>query len=103
MELQISLVGIHRKGAPTFAQIKRKTPELRPAYHSSQSSFCRLRSDRDQVESGADTQVISIKRREQLREEDREAGKGLTNKEERNRAKYESLLHVSADSKGAPL
>ena len=45
---RLSLVGIHQEeGGLTFARIKRKTPVLRPAIQSKQSSLCGLHRNGD--------------------------------------------------------
>ena len=57
MELEVILVGIHRKGGLTFARIERKTP----AHQSNHSLLCSLHSSRDQGGGGANGQIIGIK------------------------------------------
>ena len=56
-------MGIHwEEQGLTFSQIKRKTPVLRPALQSNQSSLCCLHCSRDQRGGGSNGQVISINR-----------------------------------------
>ena len=46
--MEVSLVGIHREeGDLTFSRIERKTPVLRPALQSKQSSLCGLHRSED--------------------------------------------------------
>ena len=49
--LEVSLVEIYsEEGGLTFARIERKTPVLRPALQSKQSSLCGLHCSRDRGE-----------------------------------------------------
>ena len=45
-----------------FARIERKTPVLRPALQSNQSSLCGLHRSRDRDGGGPNGQIVSIKR-----------------------------------------
>ena len=60
--LEVSLVGIHQEGGLTFAQIERKTPVLRPAIQSKQSSLCGLHRSGDRGGGGPNGQIVSVKR-----------------------------------------
>ena len=56
-------MGIHwEEGGLTFARIERKTPVLRPAIQSKQSSLCGLHRSRDQEGGGPNGQIVSVKR-----------------------------------------
>ena len=46
----------------TFARIERKTPVLRPALQSKQSSLCGLHRSGDQEGGGPNGQIVSVKR-----------------------------------------
>ena len=61
--LQVSLMGIHcEEGGLTFARIERKTPVLRPALQSKQSSLCGLHRSRDQGGGGSNGQIVSVEK-----------------------------------------
>ena len=54
---------IHLKeGGHTFARSEKKTPVLRLALQSKQSSLCGLHRSRDRVGGGSNGQIVSIKR-----------------------------------------
>ena len=60
---EASLVEIHREeGGLTFARIERKTPVLRPALQSKQSSLCGLHRSRDRGGGRPNGQIVSVKR-----------------------------------------
>ena len=62
--MKVGLTGIHRtEGSLTLARIERKTPGLKPALQSNQSSLCHLRSSRDR---GEDQMARSSALRKQL-------------------------------------
>ena len=61
--LEDSLVGIHwEEGGLTFARIERKTPVLRPALQSKQSSLCGLHRSGDRGGGGPNGQIVTVKR-----------------------------------------
>ena len=55
-------MGIQLEGGLTFARIERKTPVLRPALQSKQSSLCGLHRSGDRGGEGSNGQTVSIKR-----------------------------------------
>ena len=60
---EVSLMGIHsEERCLTFARIEWKTPILRPALQSKQSSLCGLYHNRDQGGGVPNGQIVSIKR-----------------------------------------
>ena len=62
LELEISLVGINwEKRDLTLSRIARKTPVLRPALQSNQSSLCGLHRSEDQGIGAPNGQIASIK------------------------------------------
>ena len=70
------------KGGLTFARIERKTPVLRPALQSKQSSLCGLHRSGDR---GLNGQIVSVKRAADGR---RQRGRKIINEErEKYRAK----------------
>ena len=88
-------MGIHREeGGLTFARIERKTPVLRPALQSKQSSLCGLHRSEDRGPNG---QIVSVKRAACGR---RQRSRKVINEErEKYRAKNGSLRNTSTDSK----
>ena len=92
-------MGIHQKeGGLTFARIERKTPVLRPALQSKQSSLCGLHRSRDRGKGGPNGQIVSVKRTADGR---RQRGRKIINEErEKYRAKNGSSQNTSTDSKG---
>ena len=59
--LEVSLVGIYwEKGDLTFARIEKKTPVLRPALQSKQSSLWGLQRSRDRGGGGPNGQIVSV-------------------------------------------
>ena len=56
-------MGIHwEERGLTFARIERKTPVLRPALQSKQSSLCDLHRSRNRWGGGPNGQIVSVKR-----------------------------------------
>ena len=81
----------------TFARIERKTPVLRPALQSKQSSLCGLHRSGDRLGGGPNGQIIRVKRAA----DGRQRGRKIINEEkEKYRAKNGSLRNTSTDSKG---
>ena len=77
--LEISLVGIHSKeGGLTLAWIERKTPVLRPALQSKQSSLSGLHCSGDRGGGGPNGQIVSLKRAADGR---RQRGRKIINEE----------------------
>ena len=92
-------MGIQLEGGLTFARIERKTPVLRPALQSKQSSLCGLHRSGDRGGEGSNGQTVSIKRTADGR---RQRGRKIIDEErEKYRAKNGSLRNTSTDSKGA--
>ena len=92
-------MGIHREeGGLTFAQIERKTPVLRPALQSQQSSLCGLHCNGKQGGGGPNVQIVSVKRAADGRRQ--RSWKIIDEERENNRAKNGSLCNTSTDSKG---
>ena len=92
-------MGIHREeGGLTFARIERKTPVLRPALQSKQSSLCGLHRSRNREGGGSNGQIVSVKRTPDGK---RQRDWMIINEErEKYRAKNRSLRNPSTDSKG---
>ena len=92
-------MGIHREeGSLTFARIERKTPVLRPALQSKQSSLCGLHRSGDRGGRESNGQIVSIKTAADVR---RQRSRNIINeKREKYRAKNGSLRNTSTDSKG---
>ena len=81
-------MGIHwEEQGLTFARIERKTPVLRPALQSKQSSLCGLHRSGDQGGGGTNGQIASIKR---AADERRQRSRKIIN-EERERILVEHL------------
>ena len=81
----------------TFARIESKTPVLRPALQSKQSSLCGLHRSGDRLGEGPNGQIVSVKRAA----DGRQRGRKIINEEkEKYRAKNGSLRNTSTDSKG---
>ena len=91
-------MGIHREGGLTFAQIERKTPVLRPALQSKQSSLCDLHRSRDRGGGGPNGQIVSVRRAADGRRQ--RSRKIIDEEREKYRAKNGSLRNTSTDSKG---
>ena len=90
---------IEKKRGLTFARIKRKTPILRPALQSNQSSLCDLHRSRDRGGEGSNGQVVSITRTADGRkQENREI---IDKKRKKYRTKNGSLRNPSTNLKGA--
>ena len=96
--MEVSLVGIHREEAGlTFARIERKTPVLRPALQSKQSSLCGLHRSKERGGVGPNGQIVSVNTATDGR---RQRGREIINEErEKYRAKNGSLRNTSTDSK----
>ena len=96
--LEVSLVGIYReKGGLTFAWIERKTPVLRLALQSKQSSLCGFHCSGDQWGGGPNGQIVSVKR---AADGKRQRGRKIIDeRREKYRAKNGSLRNTSTDSK----
>ena len=101
-------MGIHcEEGGLTFARIERKTPVLRPALQSKQSSLWNiapiktklLHCSGDRGGRGPNGQIVSVKRAADGRRQ--RSGKIIDEEREKNRAKNGSLRNTSTDSKGA--
>ena len=93
-------MGIHREeGGLIFVRIERKTPVLRPALQSKQSSLCGLHRSRDRGRGGPNDQIVSIKRAADGRRQ--KSRKIIDEEKEKYRAKNGSLGNTSTDSKGA--
>ena len=92
-------MGIHRKERGlTFARIERKTPILRPALQSKQSSLCGLHHSGNQGGEGPNRQIVSVKIAADGR---RQISRKTINEErEKYRAKNGSLQNTSTNSKG---
>ena len=92
-------MGVHREERGlTFSRIERKTPVLRPALQSKQSSLCGLHRSRDRGGGGPNGQIVSVKRAADGR---RQRCRKIINEErEKYRAKNGSLRNTSTDSKG---
>ena len=85
------------EGGLTFTRIERKTPVLRPALQSKQSSLCGLYRSRDRGGGGPNGQIVSVKRTADGRTQ---RGRKIINEErEKYRAKNGSLRNTSTDSK----
>ena len=92
-------MGIHREeGGLTFARIERKTPVLRPALQSKQSSLCGLHRSRDRGGGGLNGRIVSVKRAADGRRQ--RSRKIIDEEREKYRAKNGSLRNTSTDSKG---
>ena len=77
---------------------QRKTPILRPALQSKQSSLCGLHRSGDRGGGGPNGQIVSVKRAADGR---RQRSRKIINEErEKYRAKNESLRNTSTASKG---
>ena len=86
------------EGGLTFTRIEKKTPVLRPALQSKQSSLCGLHRSGDRREGGPNGQIVSVKR---AADERRQRNRKIIDEErEKNRAKNGSLRNTSTDSKG---
>ena len=93
--MEVGLVGIHREeGGLTFARIERKSPVLRPALQSKQSSLCGLRRRRDRGGGGPNGYIVNVKRAADG------SRKIMDEKREKCKAKNASLRNTSTDSKG---
>ena len=91
-------MGIHRKERGlTFARIQRKTPVLRPALQSNQSSLCGLHRSRDRGEGGPNGLIVSVKTAADGR---KQGSRTSLMEREKYRAKNGSLWNTSTDSKG---
>ena len=96
--LEVSLVGIQGKeGSLTFAWSERKTPVLRPALQSKQSSLCGLHCGGNRGRGGPNIQIVSIKRTADGRRQ--RSWKIINEKREKYRANNGSLRNTSTDSK----
>ena len=81
----------------TFARIERKTPVLRPALQSKQSSLCGLHRSGDRGGGGPNGHIVSVKRQHDGR---KQRGRKIIDQErEKCRAKNGSLRNTSTDSK----
>ena len=91
-------MGIHsEEGDLTFSRIERKTPVLRPALQSKQSSLCGLHRSGDRGGGGPNGQIVSVERAAHGR---RQRSRKIINEErEKYRAKNGSLRNTSTDSK----
>ena len=88
-----------KEAGPTLARIERKTPVLRPALQSKQSSMCGHHRSRDRGGGGQNGQIVSVKKTADGR---RQRGRKVINEErEKYRAKNGCLRNTSTDSKGA--
>ena len=84
-------MGFHRKEIGlTFARIERKTPVLRPALQSNQSSLCSIDSSRDR--GGPNDQVVSVKG----------AADGIGQRRRRSLMKREKSTGIRTDPRGTP-
>ena len=93
-------MGIHlEEGGLTFARIERKTPVLRPALQSKQSSLCGLHCSRDRGGREPNGQIISVKRAADGRRQ--RSQKIIDENREKYRAKNGSLQNALMDSKRA--
>ena len=91
-------MGIHyEQGGLTFARIERKTPVLRPALQSKQSSLCGLHCSGDRGGGGPNGQIVSVKRAADRRRQ--RIWKIINEKREKYRAKNKSLRNTSTDLK----
>ena len=91
-------MGIHRKkGGLTFARIERKTPVLRPALQSKQSSLCGLQRSGDRGGGRPNGQIVSVKIAADGR---RQRGRKIIDDREKYRAKNGFLRNTSTDTKG---
>ena len=88
-----------KKEASQLLGLRVKTPVLRPALQSKQSSLCGLHRRGDQGGGGPNGQIVSVKRAAVERSQ---RSRKITNEErEKYRAKNRSLSNTSTDSKGA--
>ena len=88
-----------RRTGLTFARIERKTPVLRPALQSKQSSLCGHRRSGNRGGGRANGQIVSVERAaDGRRQRSREI---INEKRGKNRAKNGSLRNTSTDLKGA--
>ena len=87
-----------KKGGLTFTRIERKTPVLRPALQSKQSSLCGLQSSGDRGGGGPNGQIVSIIRTADGRRP--RSRKIINEQREKYRAKNGSLRSTSTDLKG---
>ena len=93
--LEVSLVGIHcEERGLTFARIERKTPVLRPALQSNQSSLCSLHRCGDRGRGGPNGQIVRAP--DERRQRNREI---IDEKREKYKGKNGSLRNTSTDSK----
>ena len=91
-------MGIHcEEGRLTFARIERKTPVLRPALQSKQSSLCGLCRSANRGRGGPNGQIVSVKRTADGRRQ--RCRKTINKEREKYRAKNGSLRNTSMDSK----
>ena len=93
-------MGIHLEESLTFSRIeRRKTPVLRLALQSKQSSLCGLHRSGDRGGGRTNGQIVSVKRAADGR---RQRSRKIINEErEKYWAKNGSLQNTSTDSKGA--
>ena len=84
-----------KKGGLTFARIERKTPVLRPAIQSKQSSLCGSHRSRDRGEGGPNDQIVSVIRTADGRRQ--RSRKIIDEKKEKYTAKNGSLRNTSMD------
>ena len=92
-------MGIHsEEGGLTSPPIEKKTPVLRPAFQSKQSSLYGLHRSGDRVGEGSNGQIVRIKRAADRR---RQRSKEIVDEKKKNsRAKNVFLQNTSTDSKG---
>ena len=94
------MVEIHsEEGGLTFDRIERKTPVIRPALQSKQSSLCGLHRSGDGGGGGPNGQIVSVKRAADGRRQ--RSRKIIDEEREKYRAKNGSLRNTSTDSKAA--
>ena len=92
-------MGIHQEeGGLTFAQIERKTPVLRPALQSKQSSLCGLHCSGDQGRGGPNGKIVSVKRAADRRWQ--RSWKIIDEEREKDRTKNGSFQNTLTDLKG---
>ena len=89
---------IHREEGLTFARIEKKTPVLRPALQSKQSSLCGLHRNGHRGAKGPNGQIVNVKRAADG--ERQRSWKIINEKRKKYRAKNGSLQNTSTDSKG---
>ena len=89
---------IEKKEASQLLGLRVKTPVLRPALQSKQSSLCGLHRSRDLGGGGPNGQIVSVKRA--AVERSQRSRKIFNEEREKYRAKNRSLWNTSTDSKG---